>query len=833
MRNNLLKMNEFFEKLPDKVRKHPVLIWLLFISITGCAFVGVPKLKIDMSWDALFQSDEPAKVAYDRFRGVFGSDEIMYIVYEAKDGNVFSRKSLETLKKLQNELETKIQNSIKDKSQFSHITDITSLINVSYLEGDSTSLISRDFIGNNIPQTLSESIELRDLALNHPDYPKLYCSDDGHFGGIILRTNFNAEIIQEMNQISTQGTEEFNFGENFSETYTSPLDGNIPKFKGAWIKDYIPFRNDIYKIIQKDEYTEFLTFHPVGNTELMGFLGIELQKEMAIIILGSLLLILNVLGFLFRSAKVVLWAFLIIVSTLVWTLGTIGWSGLSMTDFINIIVFLLIAVGVADAVHILSGYVYFRRNGNNHDNSLKYVYKKSGFACFLTSLTTAAGLLALNFAPIIAIQRLSIFAALGVMFAFIITVVMLPLMLDIIRPKINIEETTTIKKEGFIQKLLSRFYNISTRYSKKVIIAFIAIACVFIPGIFMLQIDSNMVTIIREDTPLRKNFAVVDENMAGTGNIEILVDTGIPDGIKDFQVIKKIEAFQNELKSKFKDIVYKTVSIVNVTRDSYKVLNENQENMYLIPEDPDELAQTLFLFSTANPKDRRLLVTDDFRAARIIVNTRNIGSQEGLHFMYQVNPVIDKHFNNLKIKYNNLRIETTGQIPMFLRMMDLISWSQIQSFGISLLIISIIMFLLLSKVRSGLIAIIPNLFPIMTVFGIMGWLGIPLDVHTLLVVPIIIGISVDDTIHFVTNFHIEMKKQNNVFTAISYTIKEAGQAIIFTSVVLAIGYLVFLFCVNKGFAYFGFLSSIAVLTALLSDLLLLPALLSIQKKKDV
>lgn len=449
MRSQLLKLNTFFENLPDRVRKYPKSFWALFLLITISAFAGLPRFKIDMSWDAMFQNEEPVKIAYDRFRAVFGSDENLYLVYEAKDGDVFSGNSLSALSNFQSELEKLRTNSKIEDSPFSHITDVTSLINVSFLEGDSTSLISRDFVGSNIPNSKTDSDVLRELALNHPNYPKLFCSDDSRYGAILIRTDFNAEIIREDSDLSNTPTDEFDFESDNLENYLSPLDGKIPKFKSSWIQGYVPFYQAMYKLIEKPEYSQYLTFHPAGNPELMGFLGVELEKEMGIIILGSIILILVVLGLLMRSFKIVLWTLLIIISTLVWTIGSMGWSGYSMSDFINIVIFLLIAVGVADAVHLFSGYFFFRRNGEDHDVAIRSVYKKSGFACFLTSLTTSAGILALYFAPIIAVQRLAVFGALGVMFAFLITVIMIPLMLDALTPKIKLNPDSTKKTRIF------------------------------------------------------------------------------------------------------------------------------------------------------------------------------------------------------------------------------------------------------------------------------------------------------------------------------------------------------------------------------------------------
>lgn len=834
MNTQSFKIKPFFERLPVFLTAHRFKVWIVFICLTALAVAGLPRFKIDMSWTSLLSKDEPVKIAYDRFRAVFGSDEVLYLVYEAKDKNVFSHASLTALKELQEELERgrMAEPGNEKEANLSHITDITSLINASFLEGKKDGLISRDFVGHHIPTNMVQSDRLRKEALTHPDYPLILCSKDARYGGIVIRTDFNARIeTDETKDTSTvHKNEEYDFHQIDDSNLKSPLDQKIPKFQTTWAQDYLPFMNSIYKIINNEKYTRQLKFYPAGNPEFMGFLARELEKEIVLIIILSLALILFALGLLFRSVSAVVWPLVIVVCTLIWTLGAVGWIGIVMSDFINIIVFLLIAVGVADAIHILSGYLFFLRKGEDPDTAICSVYKKTGFACFLTSLTTATGLLALSFAPIVAIQRLAVLGAIGIMVAFLITVFMLPVMLTLLKPKVKKKQMNLKWSEYKIQRFLTLIRKLGTTNPRHTIIVFIAVGIVLVPGILRIEVNSNILTIIRESKPIRKNFDMVNKYMAGTGNIEILVDTGMVDGMKNPLILQSMEMFQQILEKNFTTIVYKTQSLVNVTKNSYKVLNEGRKEMYIIPEDPDILSQTLFLFSTANPKDRRLLVTDDFRAARIIVNTRNLSSKEGLAFMKKINRIAGANFKMAQHKFPNLKIEATGQLPLFLRMMDLISWSQLQSFGISLFVIAVILLLVIRDFKTGLMAIVPNLLPIMSVFGLMGWLNIPLDVHTLLVVPIIIGISVDDTIHFITHFSLELTHGRNAYQALCLSIQESGQAIIFTSLVLAFGYLAFLICVNKGFAYFGFLSSAAVLTALLNDLILLPALLSVVSK---
>jgi predicted RND superfamily exporter protein len=144
-------------------------------------------------------------------------------------------------------------------------------------------------------------------------------------------------------------------------------------------------------------------------------------------------------------------------------------------------------------------------------------------------------------------------------------------------------------------------------------------------------------------------------------------------------------------------------------------------------------------------------------------------------------------------------------------------------------VISIILFIVLGSYKAGLVALAPNLFPILTTFGLMGYFKVPLDADTLLIAPIIIGLAVDDTIHFMTHFRIEMGKTKDIKIAVVKSIREAGQAISFTSLILSAGFLVFILSFHNGLSHFGVFAAIAIMTALITDLFLLPALCRISK----
>ena len=836
MKQFLQRANDFFENVPDWVRRYRIIVWLSFIVLTVLVVAGAQRFRIDMTMEAYFQKDDPTKLAYDLFRDEFGSDEVLFLTYRAKDGDVFSPQSLIALQALHKELtEYRLAMPSGQTSGLDRITDVTSLINASYMEGSAGELLSKPLIGDELPSTDVERERLRTKALNHPDFPGVYLSPDSQYGSIVIETDLGASRIDEhsaeqaldggVQDDETLDVEAFDTDFDMDTQWRAgdeQAEIKAPAFEQVAIEDFARFMHAIEPIIAKPEYTEFFQFYPAGGAVLMTFFNDVMMQQMALILICSIALILAVLWLLFRSLSAVLWSMSIVIVSLLWVLGLIGWSGALMTMMINIVVFLVIAVGVADAVHILSGYLYFRRVGEEHQQALRSVFKKSGLACFLTSLTTAIGLAALTLVPIIPVRNFGIFAAIGVLVAFLMTVFLLPLMLDLWAPVKR--QTTAASKPSLIQRLLRSVETLGYSHPKKIIAVFGAITIYLVVGIFDIKVDSNMVALLPEDTLVRQSVDVVDQHMAGSSVMEIIFDAGQADAFNDPDILNRMEGLQMFIERQYPDMVGKTSSLVNISKDSFKAFNDDDPAMYTIPQEPNVLAQTLFMFNSANPEDRRQFVSDDYSKARMTITLKNAGSYVYIPMIDEIQQEVDSLFASAKPQYPALDIRLTGSMSLMIKLVDYISWSQIKSFGLALCVISALLLLVFGSKRIGLIALLPNLLPIILAFGLMGHLGIPLDTDTLLIAPIIIGIAVDDTIHFLTHYRASMHQTGHIPSAIRMAIREAGQAIAFTSLILSIGFLVFLFSEHLALRNFGVLSSMAIMFALITDLLLLPAL---------
>lgn len=833
MEKFLEQANLFFEQVPDTARRYRFLIWLGFFAISAVIFTGIPKVHIDFTMEAYFNKNDPSKLAFDQFRAEFGSDEVLFLTYQARDGDIFSDQSLKALHALHTELsEYRLNLQPGTQSGLDHITDVTSLINASFMEAQEGVLLSRPFIGDRLPENDEAREQLRRKALNHTDFKGVYLSGDSRFGSIIIETDLTAQTDQTTTETPTddldteQGWDDeliVDMDTTWSE-YTPAEAGQLPKFRQADVEQYSLFIQAVEEIINKDEYTDHLEFHPTGVSVVTAFLNDVILKQVGLVVLGSLLMILAVLWILFRSFSAVIWSLCIIVISFLLTLGLLGWSGAIMTIMINIIMFLITAVGVADAIHILSGYLFFREAGQEHQIALRSVFKKSGLACFLTNLTTVTGLLSLALTPIVPIKNFGIFAAAGVFAAFLLTVFILPLMLDLWAPVGKKKKVEDHDKPHKLQRLLRHIEHLGYTYPKSIVTIFSIICIALLLGIPQIKVDSNIIEILPHDSSVRKNVAIVDSNMAGSAIMEILFDAGTADAFKDPRLLNRMDLLQQYIETNHGELAGKTMSLVNVAKDAYKALHDDDKEFYRIPQQQQVLSQTLFLFNNANPEDRRQLVSDDYSAARMTITLKSAGTYVYVPMIDDINRKIETLFQDVKPDYPKLTIQVTGAMALMTRIVDYISWSQIQSFGTALVVISLLLLVVFGSKRIGLIGVIPNLLPIISVFGLMGYLNMPLDTDTLIVAPIIIGIAVDDTIHFLSHYRAGVLQTGDIKEAIQQTVREAGQAIIFTSIILSLGFSMFLFSSELGLRNFGILSSLAIMMALISDLLLLPAL---------
>ncbi len=835
MKRLLKNLGAFFETLPDALRRKKWTVWGLFIAVTIGMFLGISGNTFDMTMDSWFSDDDPAKQALNHFKHQFGSDDVIYLVYRPKDGDLFSKSSLAAVMGIREEILNFRENLPEgEASMLSHVTRVDSLASAKILKAEAGALVARRFIQGDLPETAIDRMKLRQQALEQKTFPLYYFSKGFEYGAIVIQTDLGTEPLDADTADTGFDAKEasVDFDTEIEIATDAAADEAPPAYKSVEMTAYTGMMADINAIIGQPKYADHLQYHPVGNPPLMTHFTRQVA-ETGPLFLVMLAVIVILLWRLFHSFSAVIWATLIVVITCIWTFGISGWFGTTVTTMVSLTVMLILAVGIADAVHIISGYLLFRREDLSHEKALRATFGKASLPCLLTTVTTMVGLLSLTLSSIGHIQTFGYMSALGVGIAFVITMVGLPLMLDLWAPlkkgaaagRKPKPRRFSLNSPDLAQKLLNRVLPMVQTSPLLVIGIFAVIFLACVAGATRVKVDSNMVAAFKKGSEIRTHYDIVDTHMAGTNTMEIFIDGGEIDSLLDPGVIRRMDSLQRTIETKYAHLVARTFSLADIVKEAYQVLNDGDAAFYRVPGTPELMTQTLFLFNNANPEDRRRLVSDNYRKTHISVQLYNAGSYRYTAFFDEVQKEIDAAFAGLRREHPRFAADITGSLALMMKLADYIGWSQIKSLGTVIGIISLILVFIFGSTRMGSLSIVPNLIPATLIFGLLGILDVALDADTMIIAPVIIGIAVDDTIHFITHYRDEVLKDGDIVRSIRNTIREVGQAIAFTSLVLGLGFLMLAFSSNTSFIKVGIFGSLAIFAALLCDLLLLPALI--------
>lgn len=833
-------MTRHFERVPERVRKRKAILWLFFIAMTAFAVMGMGRVKFDMTIEGWFEKDDPTLVALEGFRTQFGSEDNLYVIYKPKDGDVFSAKSLETAGKIREDLlKRKLSLQQAEASALRRIVKITALTNAPVLRAEGDALISRPLVGGTIPTTQEELDQIRRTAESQETFPLLYYSKDRKYGAIHIETDFGTMPLDAADSPAPSNKQAGLQVDELNMTFEESSSEEVMRFKPTDLSEYFAFIKEVKATLEKPEFAGHFEYFPVGNAASTEY-DMKVLEEMGVLYLGMLAIMVLVLWFLFRSLSGVLWPVLIVVLSCVWTIGFTGWLGFTVTAFLILTVVMILVVGVADAIHVLSGYLYFRNKGCDHDSSLREAFRTSANAAFLTTITTMLAMLSVVFTPIVPIKIFGVMTAAGIGLAFVFTIYLLPLMLDLWWAPAKRERERPARTRfsigryvpdfsRFMQSMLQFILPFAQRNKFRIAALFMTILAVCVYGGMQVKVDTDAIAQYPKDSPIRETFKIADQEMIGSQTLEIYLDLDAEYAFQDPQVLKRMDELQKKIERDYRRYVVRTASLVDVAKKSYQTLNEDRADMYVIPPTQSLLSQTLFMFNSSNPADRRKMVSDDYSKAHITVYLRNAGSYEYTRVFDRMRKDIDAAVSGLQSQYPQARASITGMFTLMMQGSDYLSWTSLSSFGMAVITISVILLVMFGSFRAGLISIIANSTPAALSFGLMGLLDIPMDFTTVLIAPIIVGISVDDTIHFMTHYQSEVAVDGDVERALQHTIQEVGQAVTFTSLILGLGLSALAFSSSVGNANVGLFGSLAVFVGLLCELFLLPALILIFK----
>ena len=895
MEKLLIALSDAFAQVPNRVLryKHFVLTGLVVISLLMVWGIFT-RTELDMTTDGFLDQADPSMLALNEYRRQFGSDDSVFLVYRAKDGDVFSRESLLAIQQLTNDLRYWQQlrtedypdaiNGINlDFDELNHVRRVQSIANLRFQENRGDTLLSNRLVPEQLPASDDELAAIKARALNQQDYLLAFYSADARYGAVMIQTDFGAQPIEGYEPAvnatdivlddSFIDFDAFSPDDSFDLEFDESAQIQEVSFEPVDMLGYTNFHLMTKALYQK--YDEQFEFFPVGNPPMMEFM-MDVLTQMQVLGLVMVLIFTLLLYTLFRSFSAVLWPMLTIAASMTWTWGFTVWLGVTISQMIALTVMLVFAVGIADCVHVMSAYFGFRRKGDDHYDALSKSYGKTGLAILVTTITTMAGVLALTTSELVPIQVFGMMSAFGVVLAFFFTLVLLPILLDLWHPGapeaddasladrigalwhelrnstkigaaliyivamylmlgpwvgtyITVISLLTYIVVNWQLAILSAVPNFVARRPWLVLSVFAGLFALCSYGMTLIRIDSNMTELTKEGSAIRVAYETVDENMAGAMSMVIMVDTHTSDGLYNPRLLQAMDQLQSRIETSYSDQVTRTNSLANIVKDTFKIMSDDDPAYYRVPDDDQMISQLLYLFNSANPEDRRALVSDDYSRSHISLNIYNAGSYQYQRFFEEISQEIDEVFGPLESEFPALEVYLTGSMALLMRMADEVANSQFSSFTFAIAVISVIMIITLGSLQGGLMAMIPNMIPALLGFGLMGLLGIALDTDTLLIAPLIIGIAVDDTIHFMTHYRVELIRTGSISESLVSTIRDVGQAVMFTTMVLGLGFALLSFSDYLGMAKMGFFGSAAIFVALLCDLFLIPAMIIIFK----
>jgi predicted RND superfamily exporter protein len=743
--------------------KHPWLIIILLLCVTILAGTQAFKIRIDSSARGMMIEDDPALDYYHETLKKFGTDNVT-VIY-VKDKKLFTPDKLKILEDLHYTLE-----------ELPGVDKAESLFTVTNFKSVDGFLETNPLI-DWIPETQEEAEAVRIDALRNPTLKDNIISRDGTVTAINLFIN-------------THHNNDPAFEVNFTKKADKILSQYKDKFDNVFQLGMSYTRKQIIDSILSDQ----ITLVPLSVLVLM------------------LTLILSM-----RSASGAALPLLTAGTSVVWTAGFMGYIGIPLNVLTVIVPSLIIVIGSTEDIHILSEYMEGMTHKGIKDLAIKYMAGKVGTAVLLTALTTFLGFLSITVNKITILKQFGIVASFGLFVNPLITCLLAPVYLHFFGPKVKKDKTEKENKPkpNYFDLLANKIINLIRTHKRLVLTGLLSLAALI--GLFSakVKVDNDMLGYFKPDSSIRQRSKILHQELAGAQTFFIRITSGLPGTFKQPEYLKQIARLQEFINSTGK--FDKTLSLADYISLIHKEMNNGDKNFYKIPDSHNLISQYLLLLHRDTISR---YVTPDYSEANILVR-HNLSSS------HELNSILEKlKKESSKIINSHFHIGFTGENILINAAADTMASGQAQSLSFLLIVIFLIMSILFVNMKAGALSLIPNLFPIAIIFGIMGIFDIPLNTGTAMVAAIAIGIAVDDTIHFMARYNEEMRRLQNQNLAMEVCLRSEIRPVLATSIALSLGFAILGFSHFVPVIYFGLLSALVMLFALLGDLFITPILLS-------
>lgn len=765
------KINRKFGQLTRWTLSHRILVTGLFALIVAFSFVGTKRIVIRTSFDEYFVGDDPMILKTNEFKSIFGND--YYVAVLVKNKDLFSTRSLTLIRQLSNEL----------KDSLSYADKVTSLTDIEFAVGTEDGMTIEQIVPDRIPSDAAALREIKRKAYSKPYLARKMVSSDATMTWIMVKLR--------------------PFPEDSVWKQTSDIAPDMLTGK------------ETGRIIGKAKYAEL-----APNAAGMPFLSYEkfiyLQSELSRLFLFAFMVSIVVMLIVTRSLRGVFAPLLTSILSLVIGFGIIGWTGLyiDMTTAM-IAVILTFACSIAYNIHLYNFFkTRFVETGQRRLSIIDAV-SETGWGVLLSGLTTVAAMMTFLSMKIVPMKAIGINTSLCLLTVLLTCLFITPVMLSFGKdgkPAANMSKSL----EGYFGNRFERFGGFIMRNHRPVIISSILITAFCGIGLFFIEPAFDIEKTMGRKIPYAKRFLDLCQTELGTMYAYDLMIT-LPndnDAKKPENLLRldRLAATADGYK-----LTKRHNSITDIVKDMNCTLNGNNPQFYRIPDDANMVAQLLLLYENAGGTEAEYWMDYDYKRFRLQLEMNDYNSNEAEKEM----DALEREARRL---FPEAHVTVVGNLPQFTVMQQYVERGQMWSMLLSVLVIGIILVLIFGNWKVGLVGMIPNIAPAIIVGGMMGWLDYPLDMMTASLIPMVLGIAVDDTIHFINHCHVAYDRCGDYQQAVNRTFRTEGLAIVMSTVIVSATFAGFILSDATQIRNWGILAMAGMVSALLADLFLTPVL---------
>lgn len=763
-------MKKFTSSFADFIIRFRVIILVvsLMLTIAACYVIAVDFSVAQNLKDDL-PPDDPQIITFEKFLAEFGDAELLVVGIGANDA--FSHDALSYLKRI-TDLCKEVEN----------VQEVLSLTNAMEITG-------ADGVLNVVPFLPEDRIPTDPVVLT----------------GLAKKALGNRFWVN--NIVSAGG------------------DASSVNMKLSILEDDATYRfqvvDAVQKIIDDNPPPPGIQVHFTG-VSVFGRDSIKAMKsDMKNYIWLMPVMILFILFLVFRTFRGVLIPQVVVLFSVCYTLALMFLIGKSITMISTMLPVLIGVISISDVIHILARYYEEGQTITDRKELVRSTIIHMMPPCFLTSTTTAAGFASLMVSDLTQVRDFGMFSAIGLILAFFIAMSICPIILSFLPvPK---KKVRNIYAEGFFNKILKGVTNYTWRDRTVIPIFALLIFAYAIFGISHLKVETQLSKFLPQHAPSVTGLQWLQDKMAGVSSLEMTLE-GDADVFKEPWALAEVEKLEDYLESLPE--VDKVFSLVDFIKIFNKVLHDDDPVFERIPETRQAVAQYLLLLEMTGDDDLlESFINGNYSHTRISARIMSMGSHGHLDLIQHVQDFVDLTMDK------RLKFEATGMVVLYATITNALVKGQLYSLIVAFIIITGMMIVYLKSVKIGLLSMIPNAFPIAVTLGMMGLMGITLNVATVMIACIALGIAVDDTIHYLSRYGEEIKKGCTQKIAMERTMMGAGRGMIFTSVVITGGFFILIFSSFLTNRAFGILTAITMITAVFADMLLLPVMVKIFRLK--